>query len=69
VTRIGPIELHLELDGEAEPISGHLRRADNRDPVAFTGWVELVQTIEGIRAASRAGEAIPDHLSPTRMPP
>jgi len=66
---VSSITLHLELDGDADPISGRLRHAVDEDPIVFTGWVEFVQAIEVIRAASRDVQAMPDHCSQTRTSP
>jgi hypothetical protein len=66
---VSSIAVHLELDGDTDPISGRLRHGAGEDPIVFTGWVEFVQAIEIIRAASRDVQAMPDHCSRTRTSP
>ena len=67
MSAVGAIELHLELDGEADPISGCVRQGADVVPLVFTGWVERVQAIERIRAAERLGPPTtgePPHARP-----
>lgn len=49
------IVLRLEVDRDAEPITGTLRHdADVERP--FTGWLALTEVIESIRGAARGWE-------------
>lgn len=44
--------LRLDLDLDAEPISG-LVRVDGAEPVAFTGYTGLIAALESIRGGER----------------
>lgn len=44
------IVLRLEVDPEADPITGTLGGGD-RERRPFTGWLELTDEIEAVRAA------------------
>ena len=43
----GRVELILELDREAEPISGVLRTSSG--PQAFRGWIQLAALLDAVR--------------------
>jgi hypothetical protein len=43
-----PLVLRLELDRNAEPISGRLRIASDHAEVSFTGWLALAAAIEQV---------------------
>jgi hypothetical protein len=44
--------LQLDLDLDAEPISGRVA-VDGDEPVAFTGYTGLIAALESIRAGER----------------
>lgn len=55
---MAPIELRIQLDAEAEPISGCLCPHGELGAVQFAGWVEFVQAIERVRGSSRAAHGV-----------
>jgi hypothetical protein len=54
IGHVADVELHIELDTDAEPISGVLRTGTDGRRVPFAGWIELVQAIERIRCGDGA---------------
>jgi len=48
------IRVALELESGVEPITGILRPPVG-DPQPFTGWLELTQLLEAIRASADPG--------------
>jgi hypothetical protein len=47
-----PIKLVLEPSGDADPIAGRLY-LDDRDALAFSGYLELISRLEEIRRSQR----------------
>jgi hypothetical protein len=45
--------LHLDLDLEAEPISGRISLEDG-EPLPFVGYTGLISALEAIRAGEQA---------------
>jgi hypothetical protein len=52
-SRDGVLQVELALLPEADPIRGWVRTADGAE-TAFSGWLELMQLIDGARSAGRA---------------
>ncbi len=50
--------LHLDLDVEAEPISGYVGLRDS-EPHAFTGYASLIATLQSLRAEVAEARPVP----------
>ena len=44
-------QLELAIDLDSDPISGSVMRSD-AEPRRFSGWIELVEAIEAVRASA-----------------
>jgi hypothetical protein len=60
----GPMHLVLDLDRDSEPVRGQVGPADAA-PTSFTGYAELIATLESIRAAESVGRGAPPDRSRT----
>jgi hypothetical protein len=47
-------QLLIELNLAAEPIAGTVSQQPNGDPVPFSGWLQLTETIEAVRRSAGA---------------
>jgi hypothetical protein len=56
-----PLTVSVEVDPGQPPARGRVHIAGERDAIAFTGWVELVQVLERLRAAAAAAHGYPGH--------
>jgi hypothetical protein len=57
-----PIQLLIELDPTAEPITGTLQKQPHGSTEHFHGWLQLTETLQAIRHAQPppTGERRPD---------
>jgi hypothetical protein len=58
----GAMHLVLDLDPDSEPVRGQVGPV-NAAPTSFTGYAELIATLESIRAAASLGRGAPPDRS------
>jgi hypothetical protein len=64
---LAPIKLVLELYPAADPVAGRLH-LDDRDPLTFNGYLELMSLLEEVRRTQRPGKPPREIRSGTRSP-
>jgi hypothetical protein len=52
------MQVHLDLDVDAEPVSGNVRLID-AEPHDFTGYASLIATLQSLRAQAAASRPVP----------
>jgi hypothetical protein len=52
------MHLHLDLDIEAEPISGYVSLGGS-EPHEFTGYASLIATLQSLRAVAAEDMSVP----------